>query len=95
MENFSRGTCPATCNCCDADNLHSNDICYVEGSKIDRSRSPAMQSITETIWQNVKPPIFSLERPVPCVTARKVDIVRAQLFDRARYKSPLQTSMMK
>lgn len=91
----TRGTCPPNCQCCDADSAGANDICYVEGASEDKTRSPEMHDVSNIVWKRIKPPTYAMERPVPAVTARKVDVVRAQLLDKARYRSPFITSTPK
>lgn len=84
LEKKSRGTCPPCCTC---ETDAKGEMCYVEGSNCDNTNSVTMQDVNDKVWESLRPPVGHHENPPPTVTARKIDIVRAQLMNKTRYRS--------
>lgn len=89
LETNSRGTCPPCCTC---ETDGKGEMCYVEGSNQDKSHSATMQDMNDKVWESLRPPIGHPDNPPPTVTARKIDIVRAQLMNKTRYRSNVPKS---
>lgn len=62
------------------------DVCYVEPSKFEKGASSNPAKTPDTVWKMVKPPGHLGGSNPPIVTARKLEIVRAQLSGKLKTK---------
>ncbi|KAF2880032.1 hypothetical protein ILUMI_26153 [Ignelater luminosus] len=54
------------------------NICIVEGSDMEKSWDLRTNEMSKSVWRNVKPPCnFDMYQPI--ISARRTEIVRAQL----------------
>lgn len=66
------------CICCSCDSDDEQDICIVEASDLERSTFQSNE-ISKTVWGKVRPPV-NIGKYQPIVTARRTEIIRAQLI---------------
>lgn len=80
----TRGTCPIECDCSDyLQESEGRDICYADGTNEDRETSVDLRQMAGKVYNISRPPAHFVSSP-PAVSARKIDIVRAQLMDKAK-----------
>lgn len=67
------------CICEDDPKNLEKSFCYVEGTKVDTSRSDTKQELGENVWYEAKPPKLFTKNATPLVSARQIQILRVVL----------------